>query len=164
MSTFSKVLDAVVGALERAVTACFLVLAALLVLLVTLRYLFNTTIIGGDEIAGILFVYTTAFGAAVGVARDTHIRLSVLPDRLPPRGRRVVAAVNAALVLVLHAALLATSIGWIRQVGGFETPVLNLPQWVGQVAVPGACALVVAFCTGRLAILAGGAPDRVGAP
>ena len=156
-----RILETVVGGLERLVTACFLGLALLLAALVTLRYLFNTTIIGGDEIAGILFVYTTAFGAAVGVARNSHIRISVLRDALPALGRRAVDVATMGLVLVLHLGLLLLSTDWIAQTGGFETPVLNLPQGIGQVAVPAGCALVVAFAAGRMVIAAlGRDPDE----
>jgi TRAP-type mannitol/chloroaromatic compound transport system permease small subunit len=43
----------------------FMVIFILVVMLVILRYLFNTTIVGGNEATVQLFIHTTALGAAV---------------------------------------------------------------------------------------------------
>lgn len=140
--------------LEGLVSACFLVLAILVVTLVVLRYVFNTTIIGGNEITGYLFIYTTALGAAVSLARGQHIRIGVFVDALPRRAGLLVDAVALLLILVLHAGLLWLSSDWIAAVGGFSFPVIQIPQGVVQAAIPIGCGAVVLFCLTRLAALA----------
>lgn len=143
-----------VRALEWVVAACFAVLAGLVVVLVVMRYAFNTTIIGGNEVTEYLFIYTTALGAAVSVARNQHIRIGVFVQSLPRRAGLLVDAFAVALVLVLHIGLLVLSADWITAVGGFDFPILNIPQGIVQVAVPIGCAGVIVFCATRLVALA----------
>jgi TRAP-type C4-dicarboxylate transport system permease small subunit len=146
------------------VSACFLILAVLVVTLVVLRYVFNTTIIGGNEITGYLFIYTTALGAAVSLARGQHIRIGVFVDALPRRAGLLVDAVALLLILALHAGLLWLSSEWISAVGGFAFPVVQIPQGVVQAAIPIGCGAVILFCLTRLAALACAlrAPEKEG--
>ena len=137
------------------VTACFLVLAVLVVTLVVLRYVFNTTIIGGNELTTHLFIYTTALGAAVSVATGQHIRIGIFVDALPRRLGLLADVLALLLVLVLHAFLLWFSVEWIAAVGAFDVPVINIPQGIVQAAVPLGCFFVIVFCLIRLAGLLG---------
>ncbi|MDX9860765.1 MAG: TRAP transporter small permease subunit [Rhodospirillales bacterium] len=141
--------------LTAVVTVCFLVLAVLVVTLVVLRYVFNTTIIGGNELTAHLFIYTTALGAAVSVATGQHIRIGIFVDALPPRAALAVDAVALLLVLLLHVCLLWFSASWIASVGAFAIPVINIPQGIVQAAIPIGCVFVIVFCLTRLATLVG---------
>ncbi|MBE0532158.1 MAG: TRAP transporter small permease subunit [Rhodospirillales bacterium] len=141
--------------LVAVVTACFLVLALLVVTLVVLRYVFNTTIIGGNELTTHLFIYTTALGAAVSIATGQHIRIGILVEALPRRLGLLVDILALLLVLALHACLLWFSAEWIAAVGAFEVPVLNIPQGIVQVAIPIGCVFVIVFCLTRMAALVG---------
>jgi TRAP-type C4-dicarboxylate transport system permease small subunit len=58
--------------LEQFLTLLLFLIFATVVLLVVLRYVFNTTIIGGNEGALVAFVYTTAIGGALAVARRAN--------------------------------------------------------------------------------------------
>jgi TRAP-type C4-dicarboxylate transport system permease small subunit len=149
---------AVTRGLEGLITLCFAVLALLVVALVVLRYVFNTTIIGGNEVTAYLFIYTTALGAAVSVSNGQHIRIAVFVDRLAPAVRRLVEAGAVSLVLALHAGLLWLSSEWIGSVGGFEFPVVHIPQGLIQAALPIGCGFVILFCLVRLIALACGRP------
>lgn len=142
--------------LVAVVSACFLVMAVLIVTLVVLRYVFNTTIIGGNELTTHLFIYTTALGAAVSVGTGQHIRIGVFVDALPPRMARLADGLALLLVLALHVGLLWHSVEWIAAVGAFDIPVINIPQGIVQVAIPIGCVFVIAFCLIRLAALTAG--------
>ena len=76
--------------LETLVTLMFFSILMLTILLVIMRYGFNSSIIGGNEAMNYLFIYTTALGAAVSVGQGTHIKISFVVDHLPGRARRVV--------------------------------------------------------------------------
>lgn len=140
----------VARALEALATACFAVLAVLVVVLVVLRYAFNTTIIGGNEVTEYLFIYTTALGAAVSVASRQHIRIGFFVQSLPRRAGLIVDGCAVLLVLALHVGLLILSADWIAAVGGFDFPILHIPQGIVQVAVPIGCGGVILFCLTRL--------------
>ena len=55
--------------LEAIASLCLLAILVLIVVLVTLRYVCNAGIVGANEFATILFVYTTAIGSAVAIGR-----------------------------------------------------------------------------------------------
>ena len=69
--------------LEVLICLCFLSFFTMVILLVGLRYLFDYSIIGVNEIINILFVYTTAIGAAIAVGQRGHIAINILSDNLP---------------------------------------------------------------------------------
>lgn len=153
MNWFSRIERRLTRVLEGVVSAGFLVLAVLVVTLVVLRYVFNTTIIGGNEVTGYLFIYTTALGAAVSVGTGQHIRIGVFVEALPRRAGLMVDVLALLLTLALHAGLLWFSMEWIGAVGGFPFTVVHIPQGVVQVAIPIGCGLVMLFCLTRLAAL-----------
>lgn len=138
--------------MEHLLTVTFMIIFVLVTLLVILRYLFSTTIVGGNEATVQLFIYTTALGAAVEVARGKHIIVDSFVNYLPARLRRRLDIFNLALVGILHGFLLKYSIEWVRAVGGHEHAVTHLPEGLVQVAVPIGCALTVLFCVTRIVI------------
>ena len=71
------------GILEGTITLFFAIILVLTVLLVILRYLFNSSIMGGNELMGYLFIYTTALGAAVAIGKGEHIQISFFVEHLP---------------------------------------------------------------------------------
>jgi len=145
-------------ALTALLTAIFALIFALVVLLVVLRYGFNRTIVGGSEATVILFIYTTALGASVDIARGKHIRIDSLIGLLPPQLRNWVEMLNLALIGTLHAFLFFYSIEWIRVVGGSDDPVLHIPDGVAEVAIPIGCVFAFLFCLTRLVAMALPAP------
>lgn len=138
--------------LEHLLTVTFMVIFVLLALLVVLRYIFSTTIVGGNEVTAQLFIYTTSIGAAVGVARSEHIIVDTFLNLLPKRIRYWINIINLALVGVLNAFLLKYSIDWISVVGFNEHSVTHLPEGIIQIAVPIGCSLAILFCITRIFI------------
>ena len=136
--------------IEQLLTVTFMAIFALVVVLVVLRYVFNTTIVGGNEVTVMLFIFTTALGAAVDVARGKHIIVDTFVNMLPARVRRWLDVVNLAIIGTLNAFLLNYSIDWIAAVGGSENPVVHIPEGVVQIAMPIGCALTILFCATRI--------------
>lgn len=136
--------------LEQLLTATFMLIFALVVLLVLLRYVFNTTIVGGNEATVMLFIWTTALGAAVDLARGKHILVDAFVNYLPTGIRRWLDVVNLSIIGVLNAYLLKYGIDWITTVGGSEHPVLHVPEAVVEIALPIGCGLTILFCITRI--------------
>jgi len=139
--------------LEGLLTATFMAIFVLVVVLVILRYVFNTTIVGGNEVTVMLFIFTTALGAAVDVARGKHIIVDTFVNLLPAGVRHWLDIVNLAIIGMLNAFLLNYSIDWIAAVGGSENPVVHIPEGAVQIALPIGCALTILFCATRIASL-----------
>nr|WP_264185308.1 TRAP transporter small permease [Roseicella aerolata] len=72
---------------------------------VVMRYVFGDTPSWSEELAVLLFSWTVLGGLALGVHEGWHVRLTLLPERLPRGGRilaeRLTDAVTAALGLFL---------------------------------------------------------------
>ena len=132
--------------LDGVIASFLVVILVLTILQVILRYLFNESIIGGNELMEGLFIYTTAIGAAVAVRRRRHINISYLVDQLPTRLQRLDAVVVHVLVAFLNGVMIYYSIRWIGKVGSNESPVLRVPEWIFQVSIPIGCSLVIVYC------------------
>jgi TRAP-type C4-dicarboxylate transport system permease small subunit len=123
----------------------FLVITVATIVLVVLRYFFSTTIVGGQEFVVFCFIYTTAIGAAVLLAKGEHIAVQVFLNVLSPRSRRWLRRVNYLLVALLNGVLIALSVPWIQSVGHFPSPVLRIPQGLVLLSLPTGCGLVVFY-------------------
>ena len=132
--------------LERVLTILLFAIFATAVVLVALRYVFNSTIIGANEGALIAFVYSTAIGGALAVARDEHIAIRYFVDLMPSGAQRVAGIFQLALVAIVNAAVAWYSIVWIARTGEFLMPALQLPQAVAQLAVCIGSSLALVYC------------------
>ena len=142
--------------LEGVATLFFFVILCLTVLLVLLRYGFNSSIIWGSEAMEYLFIYTTALGAAVSVSRGTHIRIGCLVDLAQGRLRAALDFTAYLLIGGINGVLGAYSLPWIKSVGSFESPVMRMPMVMVHSAVPVGCGLALLYCLLRMVrILAG---------
>jgi TRAP-type C4-dicarboxylate transport system permease small subunit len=143
--------------LEAAITVFFFVILMLTIILVVLRYGFNESIIGGNEIMEYLFIYTTAIGAAVALGRREHIKIAWFVDKLSRRARRFVDVVGFLLIAFINGVMIYYSIPWVRSVGDFESPILRLPNRTIQIIIPIGCVLVILYCFYHILVkIAGG--------
>jgi TRAP-type C4-dicarboxylate transport system permease small subunit len=131
--------------LEVALGYLFLVITVATIVLVVLRYFFQTTVVGGQEFTVFCFIYTTALGAAVLLARENHIAISVFRDLLPPGIQRWLGRINHLLVALLNGTLVVLSVPWIRSIGDFPSPVLRIPQGIVLLSLPLGCGLVTLY-------------------
>jgi TRAP-type C4-dicarboxylate transport system permease small subunit len=140
---FKKILVII---LECIITFFFSVILILTVILVILRYVFNTGIIGGNEAMEYIFIYTTAIGAAVALGKRDHIKIMYFVDKLPFAMKKVVNVLDLILIAFINGVMIWYSIPWIRSVGSFESPVLRIPNRIVQASVPIGCGLVILCC------------------
>ena len=149
----TKWLERSVQGLELLIGCLLALIGVLVCVLVALRYLFNSTIAGANEAVTILFIYATALGAAVGVARWEHVGLTFVFDRATPRGRWWLEIVRTLLVGTVNGVMVYFSLAWIRTTGGFLMPSTGMPRWTAQLSVPIGCGLVVIYCLCRVVSL-----------
>ena len=155
---------AIINAAEVAIVAALIVIFALVNLLVVLRYVFGSTIVGGNEFIVVLFIYTTAIGAAVAVSRKEHIAINFLVDRLPVGSRKILEIFGFALIALINAVMVWYSLTiWIPLTGRFILPALQLPQGYAQAAVPIGCGLVALSSLLHMALLLAG-KEGAGSP
>ncbi|MGF1735789.1 TRAP transporter small permease [Photobacterium satsumensis] len=125
---------------------CFFIMAALVVAQVVLRYGFSQSIMGANEIAVILFAYTTSFGAAVAIAKREHITISWFAEQMPTPIRKALDLSVIVLLFAINYVIFTYSLEWIETTGHTNIPLLQVPRWWAQAAVPLCTALSMFFC------------------
>ncbi len=136
---FTRLLEYIIGFF-------FFSIVILVITLVILRYGFNTTIVGGNELVVILFIYTSALGAAVIVGKREHIAISYFIDKLSPLSKKLVNIFNFLMIAILNGAMIVYSIPWINKTGNYQTAVLGIPQIYSQIIVPIGCGMAILYC------------------
>ncbi|MEE9574324.1 MAG: TRAP transporter small permease subunit [Candidatus Neomarinimicrobiota bacterium] len=131
----------------------FLCIVLLVITLVILRYGFNTTIVGGNEIIVILFIYTSAIGAAVIIGKKEHIAITYFIDKTPTHINRLIYIINMLLVAILNGVIIIYSIPWITKTGGYLTATLGIPQVYLQLIVPISCSIAILYCLFQIIFL-----------
>jgi TRAP-type C4-dicarboxylate transport system permease small subunit len=135
-----------IRALEIVFCICFLIMFALVVTQVALRYGFNESIGGANELATILFAYTSALGIAVGIAKREHMAISWFTERLPSTPRKVIDVIGLILLAVLNILIFWYSLRWIGITGSRMISVLQVPRWTAQIAIPIGTGASAVFC------------------
>ena len=120
-------------------------------LLVLLRYGLGKSITGANEIVTILFIYTTAIGAAVAIGKNEHISITVFVDIVPEKYHRMIALVQALFITALQVSLFWYCIEWIGTTGNYLMPATGLPRFVSIISIPAGCLLSILYCLVRLA-------------
>ncbi len=139
-----------VRTLEISFSICFLIMFALVVTQVALRYGFNESIGGANELATILFAYTSALGIAVGIAKRDHMAMSGVTERFPPKLRKAIDVLGLVLLAILNIVIFWYSLRWIDITGSRMISVLHVPRWTAQIAIPIGTGASVIFCCIKL--------------
>ena len=129
---------------------CLLSIVLLVMTLVVLRYGFNSTIIGANEFIVILFMYSSAIGAAVVVGQKEHIAITYFIDKLAPSIRRIVDIVNHLLIAFLNGVIIWYGMRWIDITGSYLTAVLKIHQVYAQLVVPIGCSIAILYCINHI--------------
>ena len=131
--------------IEWLMTFFLIVIFSLTVILVILRYVFNTSILGGSELVTFLFIYTTALGSAVAIPKDRHIRIDYFINHLPKVPRIAVEVVVFLLIACINVVMILYSIDWLAKVGGDISQSLEIPLGIVKSSVPIGCSLAVIY-------------------
>ncbi len=146
MKTLEWLDRALTKTLEYLLSTLLALIAACVVGLVMLRYVFHSSVTGANETVTLLFIYTTAIGGAVCVGGGNHIAIRFAVDTLSPQHRVIARVAELIAVASLNALMVFYSIGWIQVTGSFLMPATGLPRWVAQLSVPIGCSLAVLYC------------------
>ncbi len=128
------------------ISFCFFGIITLIITLVILRYGFNTTIVGANEFVVILFIYTSALGAAIIIGKKEHIAITYFSDKLPLSLRKAVDINNLILIAFLNGVMIWYSIQWISITGEYLTAVLRIQQAYAQIIIPIGCGIAILYC------------------
>jgi TRAP-type C4-dicarboxylate transport system permease small subunit len=146
MKWFIKAEQVLTRILEGFIVLCFFSILILVITLVILRYVFNSTIIGANEFVVILFIYTSALGAALVIGKKEHIAIPYFIDMLPHNLKKIINAINFLLIAFFNGVMIWYSFRWIRITGDYLTAVLRIPQFYVQIIIPVGCGFAILYC------------------
>ncbi len=123
--------------------ALFLVMVLLSVLT---RYVFKSPLLGSVELSRIFFLWSCFTGAALCYRQQSHIAITFLTDRLPPRLSRLLSVGLYAFQLPFLFVLGYSSIQVVNLLYPTELPMLNASQALLYLPVPVCVLCLVLFC------------------
>lgn len=125
----------------------FVVLA---LLQIVTRYVLDAPLQWTEEVAVIVLTWMTYAGAWVLFRSDTHVRLSIVDEFLPPRVVKVVHLVWAVLMLIVSVIVVYAGIRIMPMLSYDRTPALQLPYARIFAIIPVAFAVIALMCVGRI--------------
>ena len=103
-----------------------------------------------DEVPGFLLVWVAFLGAYLALRREGHISFDLLIDALPSKGRKILIAINMALMGTFLSVLLAQSIRMINVAGRTEIETAEIAQGWFMLIMPIAALLLIAALARRI--------------
>ncbi|NMM25742.1 MAG: TRAP transporter small permease [Glaciimonas sp.] len=118
---------------------------------VLVRYFTDVSFAFTEEFSIFLMVVLTLFGAAAAFARDTHIRMTFITERLPRKLARVLEYLVLALGALMFAimAWYGTFLFWDDWQYDTTSPGIGIPQWIYTLWLPLLSALIFLRIIGR---------------
>jgi TRAP-type mannitol/chloroaromatic compound transport system permease small subunit len=111
----SRVLDTLIDGIGKAASWLWVVLIAIIVVNVVMRYAFGLGLIVFEELQWHIYAVGFMIGLSFGVVGDRHVRIDALADRFAPRSRAWIEFFGLLLFLIPFAALIAwDSIPFVR--------------------------------------------------
>jgi TRAP-type C4-dicarboxylate transport system permease small subunit len=126
-----KIVSRIVKASGMASIVLLGVMMMLTVVDVTLRYLFDSPILGSMELTEYIMVCVGTLGLAWCALQGAHIKVDLIVGRLPQKAQKVLDSFN--YILVIGVSLLITSqtflrAGIVRRLG-MASAMLDIPQY-----------------------------------
>ena len=140
--TYTPLRRAMFLVFEGVAIAAFLIMLGSSILQVFLRYLTDISLMWTEELARLMCVFTTYFGAVVVLMLREHIRVDVLDAHLGARGRAIAALISDVLVTWF---LIVFAVGcWLMARATWETETATMDWFrMGYVYVGVGIAVVV---------------------
>ncbi len=119
---------------------------------VVVRYFTDVSFAFTEEFSIFLMVVLTLFGAAAAFARDRHIRMTFVTDRLPAGIARKVEIVVQLLGAVMFAVMAwyGTRLFWDDWSYDTTSPGIGVPQWIYTIWLPLLSVVIFLRIAGRL--------------
>lgn len=151
MSAYSRLMDAVYLLCMMIAAVALMLMVAVIPVGIFARYVMNAALSWPEPVAIVCMIIFTFIGAPVGYRAGTHICVSMVTDRLSPRGQKIAMLVSnllmlAACVIIFQASYALCEAMWFQ-------PQASLPAVTfGQMylPIPVGALLTILFVVERL--------------
>lgn len=96
------------------------------------RYFFNTSFLSGDELQIFAMIVITFLGAILISAERQHLRMDVFLQMASPRTKRVIAVLEALVMIAISSATVWASFKFVHRIYGMDqrSGMADLPMWI----------------------------------
>lgn len=152
MEPFVRISKACNVWVERSLALLGLVMAAVVLLQVICRYIFNNSLFWSEELARYLLIWLTFLGATSAYYRQVHPGIDILTGRLAGITRK-------ASVLTVH--FVSLTLFWVMIYHGSVfahfvrlqiTPAMGLPKWIVFSIIPFSGTIFLLHCLALIAL------------
>jgi TRAP-type C4-dicarboxylate transport system permease small subunit len=158
-----RITGAVAWLLRASLIVAAAVMLACIAIQVVMRYVFGQTPSWSEEVAVLMFAWTTLGGLALGIHEGFHVRLTVAIDALPAGGRVWAERGVDLIAAVFGAALVWSGLRFVEFTRGSVSAAIAYPIEILHGMAPVAGALAFLFAIVRAATGAP-APTQLEAP
>jgi TRAP-type C4-dicarboxylate transport system permease small subunit len=157
-ASLRRALDRLAAALRGVIVALAVVMLVALALQVFMRFVIGKPLSWSEELALGCFSWATLLALALGIRDGIHVRMELLVDVLPPKGRRAAEAGIGLAIAALGAVLAWAGVGYVRDSLGTTSAAIGYPiAWL-YACGPACGALMAVFGLERA--LCGSPPRR----
>jgi len=158
-SAVERIGDRIVFGVERLLALGLIAAIVLDFVNVVGRYTGGFTLLGVDEIEIDVLVWIAFIGAVAVMWRGQHLRMDVLYHASPPVVRRLIAAAELTITLVVTGFAAFESFTYVTRLYtlGMVSDIMRIPEWIPHLAV-GLC-----FAAMALIVIVRGAQRFAGA-
>ena len=131
--------------LEYIVGGLFIVIAGTALAQVFTRYVLANSLTWTHELDILLMIWAVWLGAAIGIHRKAHLRITILSDRLSEKTQKVLVVVIDVLTLVFFVVVGWKGIAVIESVEGTVLTSMDLPRGFVVSAAPVGAGFMIFF-------------------
>jgi len=117
---------------------------------VVYRFVLDTPLIWGDELASTVFLWLAMLGTVLALHGLQHMRLTTIATRLSPRGQEAAEALATIAPLLLLLLLIGPAWDYMSDQAFIETPALGWPDSIRTASIPTGFGLMIFFSILRL--------------
>ncbi|MGI6129580.1 MAG: TRAP transporter small permease [bacterium] len=136
LKTYSKVLDWCEKVSMLVGGFMMMIMAAVMLQQVILRYAFHSSNVWSEELTRYLFVSVTLLLGFVGIRRNAHLRVEFLIALIPLKPRKVIQIVLDIFVTAMMAIVMVLSIGLVKGSSNNLSLGLGISMSVPYMAIP----------------------------
>lgn len=150
IGSIRRFVGAIAWVLRASLIAAAAVMLACIAIQVVMRYVFGKTPSWSEEMAILMFAWTTLGGLALGIHEGFHVRLTVAVDSLPPAGRVWAERGIDLIAAVFGACLVWSGLRFVEFTSGSVSAAIAYPIEILHGMAPLAGALACFFAVVRV--------------
>ncbi|MDW7675293.1 MAG: TRAP transporter small permease [Bacillota bacterium] len=129
-----KILDVGLQVQLKLGAICLLLIIVTITLGIISRYVFNSPYVWTEELGVILFVWIAFLGAGVAAARNRHVAINLLSQKLPPKIAVVLEFILNILILVFLIIMIFGALKLQAVTANHKSVTLDIPKNVYYLA------------------------------